>query len=138
MNRRRDGKAVLHWMVTYGARRKKLVSIDLHRPGLPQHETGPCQRKRVGITRAFGLNLAVRICRRATRSGDTNERVRIASRNRMGTDSAPRAVPHAQRAGSRGQWTVASGKIRLLFEDRETTHAESEQLQLAFGASFLE
>lgn len=45
---------------------------------------------------------------------------------------------HAQRAGPRGQWTVASEKPRLLFEDREATHAESEQLQLAFGASFLE
>jgi hypothetical protein len=57
-------------MTICGARREKLTSVDVHRPGLPKHETDPCQRKSVAITRSFGLNLALRICRHITRSGD--------------------------------------------------------------------
>jgi hypothetical protein len=49
----------------------------------------------------------------------------------------------AQRNGYRERgWETRAGTVpprnRLLFEDREATQTEPEQLQLAFGASFVE
>ena len=73
MHHRCDGKAVLHGMVIYGARRENRAGVNVHRPEFQKHETGLFRRKSVRVTHSVDLNLVCRIRRHITRSGDWDE-----------------------------------------------------------------
>ena len=140
MHHRCDRKAVLHRMVIYGARRENRAGVNVHRPEFQKHETGLFRRKSVRITHSVDLNLAFRIRRHITRSGDWDElALAVAAVSRELGAAGERSWLHFMRfvLVHDSKDTAAAPKPKLLLEDREAAHAKSEKLKLTSRTSLV-